>query len=452
MSQLDEAIARYNKSLESGPFRDTAWIEALQKRMEEAHLSSSGRLICPFLRPNFITLRQYESLVRTGESLISAIDRMQQLVLATPALMNRMELLPAEKMLASIDPGYNSLEVVSRLDSHLCNGSLRVVHYNADSPSGIAYADVLSEIFQEAPPIKEFRKRYNIIRVGGKKHLLHSLLKSYKAFGGKGKKPNIAIVEFRGPFAGAVSEYELFRELFQKEGYTTEIVAPDQLEYRGGVLRRGNFAIDLVYRRVSVQEFLLRFDLSHPLVQAYKDRAACVVNSFRSELAHKKAMFGLLTDEALTVKFPAAERKAIRDHVPWTRLVSPANARTTHGDKTIDLNEFILKNREKLALKPNDDYSDLHSFFGWELDDAQWERALKQAQRYPYVVQERVDPVRAVFPLYNYGHLEFREMQVDVHPLAYLGKVQGCSSWVSAGGTAFSTAAGIAPTFVIDPK
>ena len=66
----------------------------------------------------------------------------------------------------------------------------------------------------------------------------------------------------------------------------------------------------------------MRFDLTHPLVQAYRDRAVCVVNSFRSELAHKKAMFGLLTDETLTAKFPAAERKAIREHVPWTRLVA----------------------------------------------------------------------------------------------------------------------------------
>ena len=64
-------------------------------------------------------------------------------------------------------------------------------------------------------------------------------------------------------------------------------------------------------------------------------------------------MFGLLTDETLTAKFPAAERKAIREHVPWTRLVSAA--KTIFEDKTIDLPEFITQNRERLALKPNDD-------------------------------------------------------------------------------------------------
>ena len=68
------------------------------------------------------------------------------------------------------------------------------------------------------------------------------------------------------------------------------------------------------------------------------------------------------------------------------------------------------------------------------------------------MVQERVDPVRSVFPLVSFGHLEFREMQVDVHPHAYLGKVQGCSSWLSAGHSGFSSAAGIVPTFILDPK
>jgi hypothetical protein len=161
-------------------------------------------------------------------------------------------------------------------------------------------------------------------------------------------------------------------------------------------------------------------------------------------------MFGLLTDENLIAHFPAAERKAIREHVPWTRLVAPA--KTTYEEKVIDLPQFIAQNRDRLALKPNDDASDHHTYLGWEMEDAEWERALKQAMRTPYVVQKRVDPVRSIFPVWSFGRLEFREMQVDVHPHAYLGKVQGCSSWLSAGKSGFSSAAGIVPTFILDSK
>ncbi len=449
MSLLDEAVTKYNKLLESGPYKDIAWAEALQERMESEKLTAGGRLICPFLRPSFISRRQYDSLVRTGEALIGAIDRMEQMVLANPALLARLELLPAEKMLAAIDPGYQSLQVAARLDTHLVNGHLHFVQFNADSPSGAAYADALSNLFWELPPMKEMRKKYSLAKTGSRKFLLQALIKSYRLFGGK-RKPNIAIVEFRPPYHSGRSEYELFRDFFREEGYSAEIVSPEQLEYRNGVLRKGAFEIDLIYRRLGVQEFLIRFDLTHPLVRAYRDRAVCVVNTFRAELAHKKAMFGLLTDDALTAKFPAAERKAIREHVPWTRLV--AATKTTYEDKTIDLPEFIAQNRERLALKPNDDAGDLHTYLGWEMESSEWERALKQAMRSPYVVQERVEPVRAIFPILSFGHMEFREMQVDVHPHAYLGKVQGCSSWLSSARSGFSSASGIVPTFIVDAK
>ncbi len=217
------------------------------------------------------------------------------------------------------------------------------------------------------------------------------------------KKPNIGILEFRDPTGR--SEYEIFREYFQREGFNTEIVTPEQLEYRNGVLRSGNFNIDLIYRRISAQEFLLRFTLNHPLVHAYRDHKVCVVNSFRSELSHKKAMFALLTDEALTAKFPLNERKAILEHLPWTRVVKAG--RTSYRDETIeDLLEYIRENRETLVLRPNDDYGDLHSYIGYEHDEGSWARALREAQRSPYVVQESVKPVRTVFPMMNFGHLD----------------------------------------------
>lgn len=449
MTQLDEAISRYHRILESEPYRDLRWVKNLQDEMEAQQLSAGGRLLCPFLRPNFVTQKQYDNLVKTGEALISAVDRMLRTALASPQLLSRMQLFPAEKMLAAIDPGYEMAEVSAQLDLQIQNGSLHVTQYNADALSGAAWAEGLSDIFYDCPPVKEFRRRYNLTRIGGKKPFLSALLKAYKMFS-PGKKPHIAILEFRDPTGR--SEYEIYRDYFRAEGYETELVSPDQLEYRNGVLRSGNFNIDLIYRRISAQEFLLRYTLNHPLVQAYKDRRVCMVNSFRSELSHKKAMFALLTDETLTAKFPINERKAIREHVPWTRVVKAG--KTTGREEPIeDLIEYIRLNRETLVLRPNDEYSDMHSYIGYEHDEGSWSRALREAQRAPYVVQDSVKPVRTVFPLMNFGHLEFKEMQVDVQPQAFLGKVAGCSSYVSSSGAgSYSISSGITPTFIIDAK
>jgi uncharacterized circularly permuted ATP-grasp superfamily protein len=450
MTLLEEAVARYHRLLDKPEQQDSDWLQTLHKQMADRHLMQGGRPICPVLRPHFITRRQYQGMTKAAEALYSSIDRVRSMVLENPALMARIELLPAEKMLAAIDPGYPYMAVTSLLNTHLNNGSLQFVECYADGPVGVAYSDTLSDIFYDCPPVKQLRKKYKIGRLQGMKRLLGALLTAYRS-GGKRKFPRIAIVEFRAPFKkGPSSEYMLLAEYLRSAGYPTEIVTPEQLEYRNGVLCRGDFGIDIVYRSVSAQEFLVRFDLTHPLVRAYREGTVCMVNSFRSEMVQKKAIFGLLTDESVTAKFPAAERKAIRDHIPWTRLV--AQTKTTYKRKAVDLPEFILQHRERLVLKPNDATTDMHSFRGWESDSAAWDRALKTALRSPYVVQERVEAPRFEFPVHQFGRTEMRNMEVDVFPHIFLGKVESCSAQIADATTGFSTLGGIVPTFILESK
>src|SRR5262249_40925224 len=137
--------------------------------------------------------------------------------------------------------------------------------------------------------------------------------------------------------------------------------------------------------------------------------------------------------------------------VPWTRMVQAA--KTTYHGRSVDLPDFVMKHRTKLVLKPNDGSADLNSFRGADTDDIGWEKTLRPAMRTPDVVQELAQPARAVFPLIQYGSLVMKEMQVDVHPHSFMGKVHGCSSWLSvAGSNAFSTLTGLAPTFLLEGK
>src|SRR5277367_2522999 len=123
MTQVSEAIARYHKLIESEPYIDLAWAKALQERIKTEKLS--GRPISPVLRPHFITNRQYVSLVKAAESLFSAIGRVEELALTNPVLLARMQLLPAERMLAAVDPGYSFFSVTGLLDSNMNDGTLR---------------------------------------------------------------------------------------------------------------------------------------------------------------------------------------------------------------------------------------------------------------------------------------------------------------------------------------
>jgi hypothetical protein len=451
MTQLGEAVARYHKLLESGPLADLNWAADLQAKMLAAGLRDGTRPVCPFLRPNFLTRRQFATLTKAAETLSAAIDRMGRLALSNATILARLHLLPAEKMLASVDPGYPALAVASLFESQVSGQSVTFTSYSAEAPPGVTYGTALADLFYDSPAVKQFRRQYRLTKIGATKPLAASLLTAYKQFGGK-QKPRIGVLDFRPAFqTSEAGESTLLCEELARHGLTAAVVYPDQLEYRGNVLRQADFQIDQMLHAVRVHEFLLRFDLSHPLVRAYRDRAICMVNSFRSEVGHKRAVFALLSDEALTEGFPVAERKAIQQYVPWTRVVAPGN--TKYHTKTVDLLDFILANREKLVLKPNDDSGEEHTVHGDRTDDAGWERALRQASRTPYVVQERLAPVREVYPLFRYGVVEMRELQVDVHPHLFLGKVQGCSTCVSdptVGG--FSSVAGLAPTYILEAK
>jgi len=450
MTLVGEAIARYHKLIESEPYIDLAWAHSLQERIKAEKLD--GRPVSPVLRPHFLTNRDYAALERASTTLLSAVERVQQAALANPTLLARLQLLPAERMMAAVDPGYSAVSVAGLLDSAVNDGAVRFSSYGADIPTGVLDGEALADVYYDCAPMKEFRKKYKLKKLGGTKPLLSAMLKAYKEFGGKQKKPRIAIVEFRQPFQNAAnSDYARLAEFFTREGYPTEVVAPEQLEYRNRELRHGEFLIDLVCRRINLQEFLVRYDLNHPLVRAYKEGAVCMVNSFRAEMGSKRALFDLLTDEHVTASFPAAEKKAIKDFVPWTRVVQAA--KTTHKGHTVDLPEFAMKHRAKLVLKPNDDAAGLHPVRGADVDDLTWEKALRAAMRSPSVVQEMVEPSHGVFPLMQFGSLMMKDMTVHVHPHSFLGQAHGASSWLSVNGSAgFSTLSGLAPTFLLEGK
>jgi hypothetical protein len=435
MAQLGDAIARYHKLLEQPSFRDTAWADQFQEQMRQQHLVDSGRLLAPVLRPHFVSRRQVEALSRLSSQMAEILARLEAIAFASPVLLSRLQMLPAEKMLAAVPHGYARSGVTASMDANLRNGALSLQGLDACKPAGLAYSNLLADLFLELPVVKEFKRgRYKLSKLGGPKALLQAVRSAYRQFGGK-NNPAIAIVELGqesgASTAGSVgtgssSEGLLLAESLTHLGGNARLVPPELLEYSGGKLRSGDFTIDLVFRRVSTREILTRWDLSHPLLGAYRDRAVCVVNSFRAEFAQRRALFDLLTDETVTAHLPAADRKLIRTSVSWTRVVSPR--KTTHADKQIDLPEFILKQREHLALLPNEDSSDQRIYIGAEMTPAAWDRALKLALRSPYVVQERTLSARESFPLFQYGEFKMKEAEVTVHPHVLNGEMSGASA------------------------
>lgn len=449
---LQEAVAHYHALLKDQTLAESSR-QMLDDGLERAKLIFGGRRLSPYLRPHFVTAEDFENVSNICATVWSAIQKVKDAAIADKSILNDLGLTEIERELVSIDPGYAQVSPTARLDSFLTPQAYSFVELNGESPAGIAYADAAYDIFSALPVMKKFSERYDLRALYGRARMLEVLLESYAEFLGRPPQqpPHIAIVDLPG--MPTQQEFELFKEYFEQQGYPSLICTPQELEYTNRRLRCSAFEIDIVYKRLLVNEYLPIMTEHPALLNAYRDGAVCMVNSFRSKLIHKKALFAVLTDQKRSQLFTLPEQRAIDAHVPWTRLVR--DERSDHHGEQISLLEFVRGNQQRLVLKPNDDYGGHGITIGWNADESAWDVALSEALTDgDYLVQERVPTARESFPaLRDDGTFEFAEQLVDLDPLLFNGKVGSAFTRLSSSELANVTSGGgMVPTYIIGKK
>ena len=452
MSFLEHAIQVYHALLDDEQARATQAL--LDEGQRREGLFFGTRPLTTVLRPHFIMGAHVALLEQACRTVAVASRMVIEYAMQEPELWRRLAFTPGEQALMEIDPGYAEWSVSSRLDSFLDGetGSLQFIEYNAESPAAIAYGDVLSELFLDMPLMRDFARQYRVRPLPARARLQHALLQAYQAWGGTGD-PHIAIVDWKG--LPTHSEFVLFQRYFAEHGLDSVICAPEDLRYEGGTLHLDGRPVDLIYKRVLTAEFLQRLGdraLDHPIVQAYRDHKVCIANNFRAKLLHKKSIFALLSDDSITeaAGVDVEQRALLRRHVPWTRFVEPGS--TTYDGRDVDLLPFVLAERDRLVLKPNDEYGGKGISIGWETDAETWAAAVRAACEDPFVVQERVHIAYEEYPAWHDDHLEIERRLVDTDPFLFGTDVQGCLTRLSSVTLLNVTAGGgsTVPTFVID--
>ncbi len=446
-----EAVAYYHELLEDKELAHES-ARVLDEGLENARLIFGGRRLSPYLRPHFITSAEWERTKQICETIWGTLQKVKNAAVEDDALLDELGITEIEKELVKIDPKYSQVSPTARLDSFLTDDAYSFVELNGESPAGIAYADSASEIFEQLPVMKKFGERYPFTRLEGRSKMLKVLLDCYEEFLGRKPEdaPVIAIVDLKD--LPTQKEFELFREYFEYSGYTSVICSPDELECDNGELFYDGLKIDIVYKRLLVNEYLPIMDQYPALLQACQAGTICMVNSFRGKLIHKKAIFSILTNERYSHLFSENELDAIKAHVPWTRKFRQES--TFNGGQEIDLVEWTRANSSKLVLKPNDDYGGHGIYIGWNLDAAEWDAVIETSlANGDYLVQERVATAKEDFPMLfdDQGKWAMIEQLVDLDPLLYNGVVGSAFTRLSSSELAnVSSGGGMVPTFILD--
>jgi hypothetical protein len=436
------AADQWHKLLKAKLRSSPKFTERFYAELRAAKLTFANRVHCPFLRPFFLSPGDEQRVRVVAETMADLAERVTDAAMKDAGLLAQFHLRHEELRLVRLGKIAGPASTASRLDAFLLPESLKFAEYNGESPAGAGYTETLAEIFRGLPVMSEFEKGYEIHSYPLSAKLLDALVMSYLDWGGTSKRPQMLITDWRE--VPTWTEFEILQERFEKMGVPVELADPRELQFDGKELTAKGKKIDLVYRRVLMNDIVSRAAESKPLVDAVAANAVCMTNHFRCKIPHVKAFFAVLTDERNDGLFSFGERELIRKHVPWTRVVQ--DARTSHHGKSIELLAFLRSARENLVLKPSDEYGGTGVKLGWESSETDWDAAIATAVAATegcWIVQERIPIRREVFPwIQANGQVEFRDMLVDFAPYLFRGKMSGFLTRLSVTGLANVTSGG----------
>ena len=424
-----------------------------------AKLTFGRRVHCPFLRPYFLSPADEKRVRHVAETIATVAEWITTAALHDKTLFAQFHLRPEEERLARLAAGPGPASTASRLDAFLLPDSLKFTEYNGESPAGAAYSETLSDIFRKLPVMEEFAEQYEVHSYPLSAKLLDALMATYVEWGGKTNRPQMAIVDWKE--VPTWSEFEILQARFEAMGVPVVLADPRELEFDGKQLAAKGKKIDLVYRRVLINDIVAKPAECAALVKAYEAGAVCVANNFRCKIPHVKAFFAVLTDAKNAALFSTEERELIRQ----ARAVDDVWWRTSKANTTaspIELLKYIRKRQKNLVLKPSDEYGGMGVTLGWETNAKHWERAIEEAlpggkkakAHGCWIVQERIPVSRDVYPYIDAGgKVDFRNMLVDFAPYLFRGKLAGFLTRLSATGLANVTSGGgQIPSFRVEAR
>jgi uncharacterized circularly permuted ATP-grasp superfamily protein len=428
------------------------------EQVRAAKLTFGERVHCPFLRPVFLSPQDEERVRKVAETIAAIAERLTAAALDDSSLLEQFHLRPDEERLVRMRGGYAPASAASRLDAFLLPESLKFTEYNGESPAGAGYSESLSDIFRNLPMMDEFKKRFEVHNYPLSAKLLDALVSTYVDWGGQTKRPQMAIVDWKE--VPTWSEFEILKERFERMGILVELADPRDLAFDGKHLIAHGKKVELLYRRVLINDIVERPKECEAIVKAYEAGVVCVANNFRCKVPHVKAFFAVLTDEKNAGYFSSEERDLIQRHVPWTRVV--ADVKTEYDGESVGLLEYIRKHQKNLVMKPSDEYGGKGVTLGWEVQKKEWDAAIEQAlpkgktakEQGCWIVQERIPMRRGTFPFIAKGHkVEFKNMLVDFAPYLFRGRVAGFLTRLSSTSLANVTSGGgQIPSFRVEPK
>lgn len=365
------------------------YLETVEK-VANSNAQYKGKPV-PFLyHPMFFTEKDIENFQKITHNIINISNKVTERFLVDEDFRAKFRYPEFLNELIAIDNGYDINIPIGRFDIFYEDyDNFKFCEINTDGSSAMNEDNIMARILRETKALKSFSKEYELEYFELLDSWVKESIKIYDRYDRKVDKPNIAIVDFVE--SGTPNEFEDFKKIYIENGYNCIIADPRDLKYKDGKLYKDDYRIDLIYRRIVTFELVEKIDEIEDFIQAYKDRAVCVIGSLKSQIMHNKIIFSILFEDDTLEQLSEDEREFIKNHIPYTKIFS--------GDKKIF--DDVLNNKNKFIMKPMDLNASQGVFVGRDLTDKEWEGKLNEVWEQDYICQEFVLPYRRDFLVYE---------------------------------------------------
>lgn len=365
------------------------YLETIEK-VANSNAKYKGKPV-PFLyHPMFWTEEDIENFKKISKNIIGITNKITERFLKDEKFRAKFKYPDFLNELIAVDNGYDINAPIGRFDIFYEDyENFKFCEINTDGSSAMNEDNIIARILRETKALQDFSNDYDLEYFELLDSWVKESIKIYDNYDKKVENPNVAIVDFVE--SGTPNEFEDFKKAYIENGYNCIIADPRELKYRDGGLYKGDYRIDLIYRRIVTFELVEKIDEIEDFIQAYKDRAVCVIGSIRSQIMHNKIIFSILLEEDTLEQLSQEEREFIKNHIPYTKNFT--------GDREI-FNK-VLNNKDKFIMKPMDLNASQGVFVGRDMSEENWEKKLNDVWDKDYICQEFIAPYRRDLLVYE---------------------------------------------------
>jgi len=403
------------------------------------------------LTPLFLKDSSQKLIANVAEVLERALDKTIDAYRTDEKVRSYFPYTDLPKEWIEWDPGYKKPTIINRHDALFDGTNLKFIEFNTDNPGGRGWTGVYEQLFMNQEFCSELMKTWvNPDRPHMLRMFLDAHLNCYKEYGGKKEKPRIGLASFKRYLVG--SDAEIVRDYCIEQGYESHFVDPRELEYHDNALWSNGVQFDIINMSLRFVFFKRYPREMKEFLAAMRDRAMCTVNPFRALIGSHKEIMALMTNEDMHYLYNEEEREYIKKYVPWTRKLDETITLSPEG-VDISMHEYLLKNKDKVVLKPTGGAGGQDVYVGKITDYAKWEAVVDHCMGCSWwIAQEVMEIPEYEFPILKDGKVIKEKRNLNINPYIFNGKYAGMLGRISSSKVVnVSSGGGIIPIFPLKP-